>query len=116
MKFKANKTIILWHDGQMRVFNPTDPEPGDLPEDIIAPYIISGEAAEPDADEDASLADDAAALAEMTGAEGLTAEEVEAEAEIEAAVLADADPAPADPAPIDAPPPAAPAAPAKVKK
>ena len=103
MKFKANKTIILWHDGQMKVFNPTDPEPGDLPEDIIAPYIISGEAAEPDDDEDATLADDAAALAEMTGAEAVTAGEPQV----------DADPAPVDPAPVDAPPPAAPAKPKK---
>jgi len=114
MKFKAISTFTIFN-GQMNVFNAGDE--GDLPEDQILPYIQGGKAlAVSYDDEDASLADDAAALAEMTGAEGLTAEEVEAEAEIEAAVLADADPAPADPAPIDAPPPAAPAAPAKVKK
>jgi hypothetical protein len=101
MKFKANKTIILWHDGQMKVFNPTDPEPGDLPEDIISPYIISGEASEPDADEDETLADDSDAIA------AIIAEPTEPAAEPEAA------PADAEPAPVED---AAPVAPAKPKK
>lgn len=37
MHFKAIQTLILWHDSQMKVFNPGDK--GDLPEDIIKPYI-----------------------------------------------------------------------------
>lgn len=37
MKFKATSTLILWHDGQMHVFNPGDK--GDLPEFVIGQYI-----------------------------------------------------------------------------
>ena len=39
MKFKATSTLILWHDGQMHVFNPGDK--GDLPEAVIGQYIPS---------------------------------------------------------------------------
>lgn len=37
MKFKATDTLILYHDGQMHVFNPGDK--GDLPEAVIGQYI-----------------------------------------------------------------------------
>lgn len=37
MKFKATSTLILWHDGQMHVFNPGDE--GELPESVIGQYI-----------------------------------------------------------------------------
>lgn len=37
MKFKATSTLILWHDGQMLVFNPGDK--GELPEAVIGQYI-----------------------------------------------------------------------------
>lgn len=37
MKFKATSTLILWHDGQMHVFNPGDK--GELPESVIGQYI-----------------------------------------------------------------------------
>lgn len=37
MKFKATDTLILFHEGQMHVFNPGDK--GDLPEAVIGQYI-----------------------------------------------------------------------------
>lgn len=113
MKFTALSTFVVFN-GQMNVFNAGSE--GDLPEEVIQPYIEGGKAkAIVDADEDPSLADDAAALAEMTGAVTLTEEELAAEAEMEAAVFGDAPP-PADAAPAADAPPAAPAALAKPKR
>lgn len=63
MKFKAISTLILWHDGQMHVFNPGDK--GDLPEALIGQYIpaqaieLKGRAAK--ADEAPAAAPDPAA-------------------------------------------------------
>ena len=77
MKFKALSSIVIF-DGQMNVFNPGDS--GDLPDALIQPYIDGGKAepvkakkgkakAEPEqAEDDDGLTEDAAALAEMTGA------------------------------------------------
>jgi hypothetical protein len=55
MKFKANAPIILWHEGEMIIFNPGDK--GDLPEEVIGQYIgskdaveLKGKAAKPDAE------------------------------------------------------------------
>lgn len=42
MKFKATSTIILYHEGKMEVFNADDK--GDLPEDVIRPYIDAKQA------------------------------------------------------------------------
>jgi len=111
---KALRSFASYVMGHGIVAGDPDAEDGKLvevPESQVEAFIKAGYIADPA--DDATLADDAAALAEMTGAEGLTAEELEAEAEMEAAVLADADPAPVDPAPVDAPPPAAPAKPKK---
>jgi hypothetical protein len=36
MKFKALKTLIIWHENQMHVFNPGDV--GDLPESVVGQY------------------------------------------------------------------------------
>ncbi len=44
MKFKAQATIIIWHEDQMRIFNPGDK--GDLPEDVIGQYIDGKQAVE----------------------------------------------------------------------
>ncbi len=37
MKFKALSTLIIWHEGEMKVFNNGDK--GDLPENVIQQYI-----------------------------------------------------------------------------
>lgn len=44
MQFKALSTLILWHDGQMKVFNNGDK--GDLPEEVIQQYIDGKQAVE----------------------------------------------------------------------
>jgi hypothetical protein len=93
MKFTALSTFVIFN-GEMNVFNAGDE--GDLPEEQIIGYIEGGKAvAIADVSDDSQLADDAAALAEMTGAEPAS--------EPDGAVSDDAAPAAA----TDAPPPAA---------
>ena len=62
MKFKALDTIILWHEGAMKVFNTGDK--GDLPLEAIQQYIdgkqaveLKGKAAKADAEEPVADAD-----------------------------------------------------------
>lgn len=40
MKFKAISTFTIFHDDQMHVCNAG--ETGDLPDEVVAPYIASG--------------------------------------------------------------------------
>jgi septal ring-binding cell division protein DamX len=104
MKFQALSTFVIFN-GQMNVFNTGDE--GELPAELVQPYIDGGKAvAIAEVADDSELADDAAALAEMTGAPVGDGQDDPAADEPDAPDEPADDAPPAEP---EAPPPAAPA-------
>lgn len=98
---KALRSFAQFVMGHGIVSGDPDAEDGkqvEVPESQVEAFVKAGYIADPTDPFDETLVDDADALAEMIGADGLSDEEREAEAEMEAAVLDNA----------DAPPPAAP--------
>jgi len=108
MKFKANATFTIFDGEKMNVFNPGDA--GELPDALIKGYVDAGFAEAVEGDE--TLADDADALAEMTGAPVEPTSEPVAEPTAEPEVTTDEPAAEEAVAAEDA----APVAPAKPKK